>query len=312
VNRLEKDIYDTLDATLGGKQLGEMLSGDEISRIEQAVDRDLDELASRELDEGMAYIPTRKYYPRAAMTSKVSKEFFVTVVGTTPTVYSRRQGPLTWYLIRLLSEFAGHSFMYKKGRLRSVSFENGRVSAEVERMRSPHRCDAVVARLGPDYDSGLARTLSRADSAVSRYAVAGNPIPGDDYAVTEVGSLLFPHEQLAETGYLAFVRDYFRTELWRRVIKQGVPLQGNSDEDDRRALWLHWRGSPAERVKAERSFRAVKSAGSYDAKRRARESLQLLEGQVSGRRNVESTAQYARELLASNIRGAATTDDPTK
>lgn len=292
VTEYEQRIYARIDSTLGATRIGAKLSGGVINEMEQDVDDDLSALASYEIEAEINSIFGKEYYDPTFVAAKFSADFVVTIVGPTPTIYSRRQSPLTWYLIRMLTEFGGDALTYKQGRVESSEFVDGVIVVKVDTMRDPLRFDAIVSRQGPTYETGLVRQLRPAKSAVSKYALAGNPIPGDDIALSD-GSGFFGSENWSKESYLYFLHTYFQTRLWKRVISRGVSLadQHDSDQADLTMVRIHWSGNAKERAEAEKLFRAFKAAEKRRSRNRAQDRLVLLKDHVRKRRTKELYAQ---------------------
>lgn len=308
VSENERKIYGTIHRALAEKGIGEELSGDVVNKIERDVDDDLSALASYEVEKGINSVFSKEYYAQHVVKPKFTTEFTLMIVGPTPTIYSRRQSPMTWYLIRMLREFARRKFTYEKGRLLSTKFVDGVVVAEIDTMQAPLPFDAIVARQGPDYGTGLVRQLRPAESAVSKYAVAGNPIPGDDIQFAD-GFFLFGNENWSKSGYLYFLHTYFQTRLWKRVIKRGVSLQDqqDSDEADLIATRIQWGGAAQDRAKAEMLFRRFKAAESRRARMRAQDSLRRLDDDVTIRRS-----ETLADLMIQNKNNGTRSDELRK
>lgn len=285
VSKNEQDIYATIDRTLAEKEIGKKLSGDVIKKIECDIDEDLSALASYEIKKGINSVFSKEYYAQHLGNLMFTTEFILTVVGPTPTIYSRRQSPMTWYLIRMLKEFAPSKFNYKQGELLNTKFVSGVIHAEIDTIQDSLPFDAIVARQGPDYDMGLVQQLRPAESAVSRYTIAGNPTVGDDIQFDENLSLFGTMNDL-KASYLYHLHNYFQTPRFTSVINRAVSLKGHEDsyDADLIATQIQWGGSTQDRVKAETLFRRFKAAKSRRTRRRSLDSLLQLERDVTMRR----------------------------
>jgi hypothetical protein len=273
-----RDIYRIIDKALGHKKIGEALSGDDILKLESAVDKLLDTLASDEIRTRMELAFPKSYF-RRDLEKIFRREFKLIVAGPTPTIYSRRQAPMTWFLLRLMEVFAGKSLTYKKRRLKDGKIRNGKMFAKFE-SGADRRFDVIVARQGPTYDHGLIRPIIPAETAVSRYAVAGNPIPGDELRFGDGGPAIIENDNLSNGGYLYFLHRYFQTRLWKQVVTRGISLRDHQDSDDADlSAWLaHKSASDQDRKKAESLFRKFKAAESTKARRRIEAALRRFRG----------------------------------
>jgi hypothetical protein len=285
VSTYEKNIYETIDSALAKKAVGAELRQDQIDAIEKGVNDDLDALASYEIEAGIGSIFSSEYYTREVVARNFrTEERELVVIGPTPTIYSRRQSPMTWYLVRKLQEFAGGAFRYEKGLLKAVTFIDGVTSAEVDTMKDSRQFDVVVPRQGPDFRQGFIQEFKR-EAAMSKYAVAGNPIPGDELRFMG-GPFVIENENRSRTGYLYFLNTYFCNERWRQVINRGISLQDqqDSDEVDLIATRIHFGGNADDRARADKLFRRFKTADSRVSRRKAERSLKELDFAITSRR----------------------------
>lgn len=286
VRDFEKKIYGRIDAELGGQVIGAPLTGAMIEKIEKAVDDDLSAMASHEIEDAIESVFNRARYDAAVVSSKFKEEFCVLVVGPSPTVYSRRQSPMAWYMIRMLREFG--EFEYKQAKLKTATFIDGAMEAEFEGGEPPLRFDAVVVRTGTDNGAGLYGEFRRADAAVSYYTIAGNPTTGDQLP------FFIENENRSKEGYLYFLTSYFRTPLWRRTVGRAAPFEDLSEEDDldrsemyllncadRLLIVVHRRGDVSDRKRGDALFRKFKAARSRRVRLNAFRALKRLRDEIA-------------------------------
>ncbi|MGY3586643.1 hypothetical protein ACVIGB_004299 [Bradyrhizobium sp. USDA 4341] len=292
VRGLERKIYDRIDAELGGQGIGAPLAAAVIESIEKAVDGDLSAMASHEIEDAIEVVFDKRGYNAAVVSAKFKDEFCVLVAGPSPTVYSRRQSPMGWYMVRLLREFG--KFEYKQAMLKTATFIDGAMEAEFEGGEPSLRFDAVVVRTGPDYKAGLYGEFRRAEAAFSAYTIAGNPGTGDELPFH------IENETRSKEGYRYFLTSYFRTLLWRRAIGRAAPFEDLNEEDDlngseiyllncadRLSIMIHRRGDVADRKMCDALFRKLKAAQSHRVRLNGRQALERLGNEIARRRAIE-------------------------
>lgn len=303
--RYEQRIYDELDRELGSMAIGSQLPEATIAKLQTVVANELDELASHEIEASLNKEVRREQYDADKITADLSDDWDVTVIGRTPTIYSRGQAPATWNLIRVLCEFAPRGRIeYRQGEVTQAQSVDGAVEVTVDGLKRPldtvsnvsnnssssikHKVDTIVSRMGPTHDMGLIRQLEPAKAIVSRHALAGNPIPGSS-------TPLLPHENQDPLSYLSFLLEYFRTSLLRQTVRSrrvrmlahedaidrdpndGTDLDDGADLD---VVRIHWWGTDSDRADAEKLFRGFKSGVSFKARWEARRKLGELVHQV--------------------------------
>ncbi|UPT95010.1 hypothetical protein J4G48_0038125 [Bradyrhizobium barranii subsp. apii] len=292
VRGLEKKIYDRIDAELGGQGIGAPLAAAVIESIEKAVDDDLSAMASHEIEDAIEVIFSRRRYNAAVVSAKFRDKFCVLVTGPSPTVYSRRQSPMAWYMVRLLREFG--KFEYKQAILKTATFIKGAMKAKFEGGEPSLRFDTVVVRTGPDNKPGLYGEFKRAEAAFSAYTIAGNPSTGDELP------LHIENETRSKEGYLYFLTSYFRTLLWRRAVGRAAPFEDLKEEDDlnrseldllncadRLSIMIQRWGDIADRQMGDALFRKFKAAKSHRVRLNARQALERLGSEIERRRAIE-------------------------
>jgi hypothetical protein len=298
VVNFERRIYEKLNSTLFDREIGETLTPETLTEIENDIDDDLSAMASYEIQNMVA-----RYFENANVDrKKIAGEFLdhvdLTIVGPTPTIYSRRQSPILWCVIGRLKQSG--KFRYKRARLTEVR-GRGRVAVlDVGGQEpAPSEFDAIVVRQGPDYNDGLWSELRRGNVAVSRYQGTGNPIPGDEIRYPEGGPPVSEGDGEFKESYLGFLTTIFRTPRWRRVIRRSFPMDDVNEDDRELALYrgdrdwqsmladsdvalfrVHRMGGRPERAAAETLYRKFKSTSSTKARKLVWNELRQLSSKV--------------------------------
>lgn len=173
----------------------------------------LDALASFEIERFISRFGIEQAWggDPAGIRSHIGNRFKILVSGSTPSIYSRRQAPLNWFLLGFLSYFGKGKFRYLQKRTRS--FHRGTEGIKVRFQNDGQReeiVDRLVVRAGPQYD-----TLSfQNEQAVER---------GPDGWRREQG-LIPPLLGSVKVGgsYKPEIIEAFRTQRWRRAISTPV------------------------------------------------------------------------------------------
>lgn len=118
----------------------------------------LEELASLELAQFARGLKLTEIF-NSRISKIMRRDVRVTVIGTTPTIYSVRQAPLNWFLLAVLERFG--RFEYRRGRLRQRARI---VRNELHTQFGPF--DRVIVRHGPKFDS-LAFSLKRQSNSIT-------------------------------------------------------------------------------------------------------------------------------------------------
>ncbi|MGO9232692.1 MAG: hypothetical protein ACLP4V_00835 [Methylocella sp.] len=207
VERAEKAIYDLLHSHLASLDPRKEIPSSTIALIEPEVNRMLDDLASHEIDDIL-----NKFYSRRIETiyGCVADELFkdsfrITVVGHTPLIYSRRQAPLNWFLLRALKQYG--TFDYRRGKLTGVALKDGSMCATLELTDGTNiseEFDRIVVRHGPDFDA----------FGYEEKGIKPKKLHSEHMPMPIIGWRGFAEEK----EFFAFI-EYFRTPRWEQALR---------------------------------------------------------------------------------------------
>jgi hypothetical protein len=210
----EQAIYDLLHSHLASHGLGKKIRPSTIETIEREVNRMLDDLASYEIGQLVNNYKLEKLY-----TNKIKKAFHnsfqITVMGGTPLIYSRRQAPSNWFLLKLLQEYG--TFEYRRAKLirtdLKAEFDTRAIFELPDGTETFEDFDRIVVRHGPDFD-----VLGYQKNKRIRPKK-----PQCDYKFTDNAVIGWTLNARKKKYYDAFI-EYFRTARWKQAVRAAAPF----------------------------------------------------------------------------------------
>jgi pyridine nucleotide-disulfide oxidoreductase len=210
---LETQLYGVLHARLSPYQRLLRVPTKVLVDAEEAATKRLHELASWEIQEFAKRLHLQRIFPpiiRRVMRADVS----VTMLGSSPTVYSMTQAPINWFLLAVLRRFA--HFEYRCERLPSSS------RVVHNQIRTQFGIfDRIIARHGPEFRAfgDKAQFHRRAGSVTAASA-----------------HQLITHmvvDKARSRWHDVFV-DHFRSKRWKSVVRRA------GDFNDAREKEIFW------------------------------------------------------------------------
>jgi len=228
--------------------------------LTQSVDGLLSDLASKEIATFIRAFDLRKVFDETAVRRLLRTDVHVEIIGRTPTIYSRRQAPLNWFLLRLLEKYA--NFKYRKGEFRpdACTVKQNQVMTQFGTF------DRLVVRHGPKFEEVL--------------GYSDRVVPKSPALLASRFDQMLLHRKVDRTGSRpidAFSR-HFRGKLWWRARRVGDHFEDFEDAErqistlvadqpaDNFLLMLHGTSSA---VEAEKWYRLFKSAGNFTQRKNA-------------------------------------------
>jgi hypothetical protein len=196
-----EEIYFAFDQLLAPTKRHSMLPRKLMAQVEDVTEPLLNKLASLEIEDLMGtYVADKLLIPR---DGAFRNDFDVRLVGSTPTMYSRRQSPQNWFVLFFLKKYG--KFEYVPGRFRAAGVNNGQIAYRVEDEGQLLFTDKLVVRQGPDYESlAYDPSIAQLDSS--------------QYRLTHVRNLEREPSKVGDRYQDAFVT-FFRTGRWRKAVK---------------------------------------------------------------------------------------------
>ena len=154
VGQWRAKIYKEIHSHLKLCKKDTKLTSETIIKIEKNVEPLLDKLASHEIQKLVGNFNLKKMYNGAAVKKIFKRSFDVTVIGRTPTIYSRRQSPQNWYLLSVLSRYG--EYRYIQGQLSenpTLKLKPNQVEVTFGEKGGPESIeyDRLVVRHGPKF-----------------------------------------------------------------------------------------------------------------------------------------------------------------
>ncbi len=211
--KAERGIYDLLHLHLASHSLGKKIRPSTIEAIEREVDRMLDDLASYEIGQLVNNYKLKKIYANK-IKRMFQNSFQIKVLGGSPLMYSRRQAPLNWFLLKVLEEYG--TFEYRRAKLIRTDLKAGSICATLEfpdGTKTSEDFDRIIVRHGPDFDVlGYKKNKRiRPKKPQSAYKFTDNVVMG------------WTLNARKKKYYDAFI-EYFRTSRWKQAVRAASPF----------------------------------------------------------------------------------------
>ncbi|UVO28133.1 NAD(P)-binding protein [Bradyrhizobium arachidis] len=219
--REAQELYDKIHLHLSTREAWSKLEHSLVETIEKEIEgiasfeicRLIKSQFSKEKRQSNDYI----YEAEMKRTIAKGREFCVTMIGKTPTVYSRRQAPSNWMLLGAMQKYG--KFQYIQGVLGNVKVEEGRKFAEVHPVDydAPARrleFDRLIIRHGPKYNFGIRNSKISAGFSSSKYRMTSNN------PVCELTELF----------------NYFRTIRWYLICSKPIPFDDTGSKETQKNL----------------------------------------------------------------------------
>lgn len=180
---------------------------------EEGATKKLQELASWEIQKFAKQFHLQKIF-RPAIRRVMRADVRVTMLGSSPTVYSMTQAPQNWFLLAVLSRFA--QFEYCCGRLpRTARIVRNQIRTQFGTF------DRIIARHGPEFKAfgDEPQFHRRADSGIAASA-----------------HQLITHlvvDKMRSRLRDVFL-DHFRSKRWQAVVRRASDV---NDARERESLW---------------------------------------------------------------------------
>lgn len=148
----------------------------------------------------------------------IRKEFDITLVGPTPTVYARRQNPLNWYLLRFLEPH----FKYRPAEFRRmVSQKTALLYCKDTMAEEEFEFSRIVMRGGFDKD------------CLGYTSKFGAKLPRSQYAANDDRLFWRRDIEIEEQARINKRRNdslqtFFRTNKWRRIARCTIPFDDDN------------------------------------------------------------------------------------
>ena len=211
--KAEQAIYDLLHSHLASHDLGKKIRPSIIEAIEREVDPMLDELASDEIGQLVNNYKLKKIYADK-IKRMFQNSFQIKVLGGTPLIYSRRQAPLNWFLLKVLEEYG--TFEYQRAKLIRTDPKAGLICAMLElpnKTKIAEEFDRIVVRHGPDFNVLGYKKNTRIRPKK----------PHSDYRFTDNIVIGWTLNARKKKYYDAFI-EYFRTSRWKQAVRAAAPF----------------------------------------------------------------------------------------
>lgn len=224
-NKYAAMIFNCMHRYLHAHQPRDSISEDDLADMEEEVNDLLFEMASHEIGALMKTFTISSIThdapsgraTRRALKKRFHGEFEITITGQSPTIYSKKQAPQTWFLLRVLEVFGKGQFEYKFVPRLSNKEKSGELVARKPAI-DKSAFDRVVVRHGPSYTS-----LVEPKSRRWPNALIDDPILWWNWTGERKVSY---HDELCR---------YFRTNRWKRALERSGPLDDSSAEDNSRS-----------------------------------------------------------------------------
>src|SRR5262249_32519567 len=212
-NRMAAQIYNVIDGYLWACE-PPTIPAEIVQEIRGAVSPLLLDMASYEIALFMRKFTRNSMFESARTRRHIEERFHgrfeITVVGKTPTIYSPKQAPQSWFLLRLLELFGSGQFEYE---VQTESASRARSS------RGDPTAGRIVVRQGPDYGplTALANPIAHGWARI----IIDDPVYWWSWMSNEDSSF---EQELCS---------YFRKKRWRQMV--GLPaLFDDANADDKR------------------------------------------------------------------------------
>jgi hypothetical protein len=256
LGKLEHAIYDYLHSELASYNPRNKIPPLKIEVIEKQVNSILDKLASYEIGQLVNNYKLNKIYSKK-IKRNFRDLFQIKVIGRTPLIYSRRQAPLNWFLLKVLEEYG--DFEYSQASLIKAVLKEGVISTKLELTDKSNisvSFDRIIVRHGTDFNVlGYKSTAIRPKVRQSDYKSTDNAV---------IGLMLNARKGKYEDAFIM----HFRTTRWLQAVRATAPLddfyEGENSiseifDPDKLLLWASLLGQQAEASKLYREAKASKS-----------------------------------------------------
>lgn len=107
-----------------------------------------------------AFFGNNHKHPNARVLRKLfTHDFHVTVVGSTPTIFSHRQAPINWHVMGILQHFGNFQYIYSRAHKYEKKSDGYEISLGLKGKQKELIADRLAVRMGPTYDYGFAKTF---------------------------------------------------------------------------------------------------------------------------------------------------------
>jgi hypothetical protein len=194
-------VSNVFDSKLGTRKIGAKVPPSTLARLEKLIGPILDELASVEIERLVNEFNLDKLLP-PQMSGFFSNDFNITIVGPSPTIYSRRQAPQNWFLVYILKRYG--SFQYRRVRFEKAESRPRGILVHFVGTKRTQSTDRIVVRQGANFAS-------------LGYEAMHAKVPKSQFRSTHLRNLASELDAAAPSYRDAFVT-VFRTKRWKSAI----------------------------------------------------------------------------------------------
>lgn len=217
IARYEADIYAKIDGRLSRYPAGSPLPPDLVVAVEKDIASLLSDMASYEIRDFIRKNLAMYDFGVSEMSRTMGKgkRFDITVVGRTPTVYSRKLSPTMWPILCAMEKRRGFAYERATAYHHRVDAVTGRVSLKLashDGDDSVHEYDRVIVRHGPVFRFDLGEDI--------RVEPKG---PHSAYIATNEPALWWDGVDSGKRWEEEFFA-YFRTPRWKQMTERSVPF----------------------------------------------------------------------------------------